>query len=106
MAASMVGGRESEQVLEESHLMLKNAWLCFRTSSSFEGSNPSLQTHSFSEVQGKCNKTGNPSISDFSAILTLSHILILVDNSYLLSHEAYRQRLSLPTPCYECKPKA
>ncbi len=80
MAVSMVSGRESGLELKESHLMLKNAWLCFRTSSSFEGNNPSLQTHSFSEDWGKCNRTGNPSISNFSTILT-SHILILADSS-------------------------
>jgi hypothetical protein len=65
MAVSMVSGREYEQELEESHLMLKNAWLCFMISSSFVGNTPS-----FSEDQGRCNKTGNPSISDFSTILT------------------------------------
>ncbi len=66
----MVSGPESEQELEESNLMLKNAWLCFKMSSSFVGNNPSLQTHSFSEDRGKCNKTGNPSMSNFSTILT------------------------------------
>ncbi len=93
-----------------SHLMLKNDCLCFRMSSSFVGNNPSLQIHSFSEDRGKCNQTGNPSISDFSTILT-SDILILADSSHLPSDEAYRQCLSLPcnrlsTPCYECKPNA
>ena len=82
--------------------------LCFRIS--FVGNNPSLQIHSFSEDWGKCNKTGNPSISDFSTILT-SDIQILADSSHLPSNEAYRQRMSLPcyrlsTPCYECKPNA
>jgi hypothetical protein len=112
MAISMVrvSGRESEQELAESHLMLKNAWLCFRISSSSVGNNPSLQIHSFSEDRGKCNKTGNPSISDSSTILA-SHILILDDSSYLPSDEAYWQRLSLPcyrlsTPCHERKPNA
>jgi hypothetical protein len=66
-AVSMVSGRESGLELEESHLMLKNAWpLCFGISSAFVGNNPSLQIHSFSEDRGKCNKMGNPSISDFS----------------------------------------
>ena len=103
--------REPEHELEESHLMLKNAWLCFRISSSFVRNYPSLQIHSSSEDRGKCNKTGNPSISDFSTMLA-SHILILADNSYLPSDEAYRQLLSLPcynrlsTPCYERKPDA
>jgi hypothetical protein len=106
----MVSDPESEQELAESHVMLKNAWLCFRMSSSFVGNNPSLQIHSFSEDQGKCNKTCNPSITYFSTILT-SHILILADSSHLPSNEAYRQCLSLPcnrlsTPCYECKPNA
>ncbi len=110
MAVSMVSDPESEQELAESHLMLKNAWLCFRISSSLVGNNQSLQIHSFSEDRGKCNKTGNPSISDFSTILT-SDTLILADSSYLPSDEAYRQCLSLPcyrlsTPCYECKPNA
>jgi hypothetical protein len=96
MAVSIVSGRESEQELEESHLMLKNAWLYFRTSSSFVGNNPSLQIHSFSEDRGKCNKTGNPSISDFSTTLT-SHLLILTESSYLPCDEVYRQCLSLPS---------
>jgi hypothetical protein len=109
MAVSMVSVPEPEQELEESHLMVKNAWLCFRISFSFVSNNPSLQTHSFSEDRGKGNKTGNPSISNFSTILT-SHFLILADSSHLPSDEAYRQCLSLPcyrlsTPSYECKPK-
>ena len=70
MAVSMVSDPESEQELAESHLMLKNDCLCFRMSSSFVGNNPSLQIHSFSEDRGKCNQTGNPSISDFSTNLT------------------------------------
>jgi hypothetical protein len=65
----MVNDRESEQ-LAESHLMLKNDCLCFKMSFSFVGNNPSLQIHSFSKDRGKCNKTGNPSMSDFSTILT------------------------------------
>jgi hypothetical protein len=109
MAVSVVSDPESEQELTESHLMLKNAWLCFRISSSFV-TNPSLQIHSFSEDRGKWNKTGNPSISDFSTILT-SDILILADSSHFPRDEAYRQCLSLPCyrlsmPCYECKPNA
>ncbi len=40
MAVSMVSDPESEPELAESHLMLKNAWLCFRIiSSSFVGNN-------------------------------------------------------------------
>ncbi len=110
MAVSMVSDRESEQELEESHLMLRNAWLCFRLSSSFGGNNPSLQIHSFIEDLGKCNETVNPSISYLSTILT-SHLLILADSAYLPSDEADRQHLSLPcyrlsTPCYECTPNA
>ncbi len=69
MAASMVSDPESEQELAESLLMLKNNCLCFRMSSSFVGNNASLQIHSFSEDRRKCNKTSNPSISDFSTIL-------------------------------------
>ncbi len=83
MAVSMVSDPESEQELADSNLMLKNAWFCFRISSSFIGNNPSLQIHSFSEDRGKRNKTGNPSISDFSTILTtrskiLSKMLCLI----------------------------
>ena len=77
----MVSDPESEQELAESHLMLKNACLCFRMSSSFVGNNPSLQIQSFTEDRRKCNQTGNPSISDFSTILT-SDILILADSSH------------------------
>ncbi len=112
MAVFMVSGRKSEKEPAESHLMLKNAWLCFRISSSFVGNNPSLQIHSFSKDRGKCNKTCNPSISDFSTIMILtSHLLVLADSSHLPSDEAYRQRMYLPcysisTPCYECKPNA
>jgi hypothetical protein len=48
----MVSGQESEYwpELEESNLMLKNAWLCFRMSSSFIGNNPSLQIHSYNKT--------------------------------------------------------
>ena len=70
MAVSMVSDPESDQELAESHLMLKKDCLCFRMSSSFIGNNPSLQIHSFSDDQGKCNKTVNPSMSNFSTILT------------------------------------
>ena len=110
MAVSMVSDPESEQELVESHLMLKNDCLCFRMSSSFVCNNPSQLIHLFSEDRGKCNKTGNPSISDFSTILT-SYNRILADNSHLPSNEAYRQCMSLPsyrfsTPCYECDPNA
>ncbi len=104
----MVSDPESEQELAESHLMPKNDCLCFRMSSSFVGNNPS-------QDRGKCNKTCNASISDFSTILT-SYNRILADSSHLPSDEAYRKRImmSLPcnrlsTPCYECNkpvPKA
>jgi hypothetical protein len=53
------------------------------------GNNLSLQIHSFSEDRGKGNKTSNPSICNFSTMLA-SHILIIADNSYLPSDEAYR----------------
>jgi hypothetical protein len=110
MAVSMVSDPESEQELAESHLMLKNDWLCFRMSPSFVCNNLSLEIHSFSEDRGKCNKTCNPSISDFSTNLT-TDIPILADSSHLPSDEAYRQCLALPcdclsTPCYKCKPNA
>ncbi len=107
-----LSGQESEQELEESRLMLKNAWLCFGIFcelSSFVGNNPSPQIPSFSEDQGKCNKIGNPSISDFSTILTSDILiikdLILADSFYLPSDEALTQLLSLPcyrlsTSCY------
>jgi hypothetical protein len=109
MAVSVVSGWESELEMAESHLVLKNARICFRASSSFVlGNNPSLQICSSSSDQGKCNKTGNPSIRNFSTTLT-SHILILADSSYLPMDEAYTKPVSpicrLSTPCYECKPK-
>jgi hypothetical protein len=49
MADIMVSGREADEALGESHLVLKNVWICFRMSSAFGGNNPSLQIHSFSE---------------------------------------------------------
>jgi hypothetical protein len=103
MAVSMVSDPESEQELAERHLMLKNAWLCFRISSSFVCNNPPLQIHSFSDNWGKCNKTGDPSISYFSTILT-SDILILANSSYLPSPSHAISCYRLSTPCYECKP--
>jgi hypothetical protein len=51
MAVSMVSDPESEQELAESHLMLKNAWLCFRMASSFVGNNLSLQIHSLAKIE-------------------------------------------------------
>jgi hypothetical protein len=107
MAVSIVSDPESEQELAESHLMLKNALLCFRISSSFVGTILNCRFTHLEKIE-KRNKTGNPSISNFFTILT-SDILILADSSYLPSDEANRQRLSLPcyrlsTPCDECKP--
>ncbi len=95
MAVSMVSGRESEQ--GRAIWCSRTLGSHFRKTSSFVGSNPSLQIHSIGEDRGKCNKTGNPSMSDWSTILT-SDIPILADSSHLPSNQAYRQCLSLP--CY------
>jgi hypothetical protein len=61
IAVSVVSRRKSQaeqpEELNESHLMLKNAGLCFGISSSFVGNNPSLQNRAFSEDRGKCNKS-------------------------------------------------
>ncbi len=110
MAVSVFSGWESGLELAEIPFVQKNAWVCFRISSSFIGNNPSLQIRSFCEDWGKCNKTGNPSIANFSTIPT-SHILNLADTSYLLNDDSYTLSLSLlcyclSTPCYECKSNA
>jgi hypothetical protein len=88
---AVVSGGESDLALAESHLVLKNAaWICFGISSSLLGNNSSLQIRSFSEDEGQCNKTGGPSISDFSAIqVPTSHMLSLAASSYVPSDEAY-----------------
>ncbi len=108
MAVTVISGWETDLALTESHLVMKNAWLCFRISSSSLGNNPSLQIRSFSDDQGTCNKTGDLSIGNFSTVLT-SHMQSLADSSHLPSDETYRLYLSLlcyrlSTPCYECKP--
>ncbi len=88
--------------------MLKNAWICFRISSSSLGNTPSIQILSFSDDRGKCDMTGDPSIEDFYTIQT-SHMLSLAGSSYLPSDESYRLYLSflcyrLSTTSWECKP--
>ena len=77
------GGEPSDA---EEHLPLFQYIILFRRQQPLTAES-AVQIHSFSEDQGKCNQTGNPSISDFSANLT-SDILILADSSHLPSDEA------------------
>ena len=108
MAVSVVCGWESGQELAGSSLMQMNAWICFRTSFSFEDNNPLLQICSFGGNQGKCNRTCNPTNRLFSSVL-MRQDLHVADSSYLPWNEAYEHSLSLSShlflvPCYEDKP--
>ena len=108
MAFCVVGRWESWQELSGSPLMQMNAWICFRTSFSFEGDNPSLQICSFGGNQGKCNRTCDPTDWLFSSVL-MRQDLRVADSSYLPWNEAYEHSLSLSShlflvPCYEGKP--
>ncbi len=69
MVVSVVGGWESGLELVGSPLMLKNAWICFRTSFSWVGNNPSLQSHLFCENQRKSYQTRDPTDGLFFAVL-------------------------------------
>jgi hypothetical protein len=88
MAVSMVGGWESGLELVGSPLVLINAWISFRTSFSWVGNNPSLQTHLLCENQRKCHHTCNSTEGLFSAVL-MRHDLHVADPSYLPWNEAY-----------------
>ena len=104
----VVGGWESGQELAASQLMLMNAWICFRTSISFEGNNPLLQIRSFGGNRGKCNRTLDSTEPLFSSVL-MRQDLRVADSSYLSWNEAYEHSLSLSSPLflvpiYEGKP--
>ncbi len=73
-------------------LVLKNAWICFRTSFSWVGNSPSLQTHLFCENLRKCHQTRDSTNGLFSAVL-MRHDLHVADCSYLPWNEAYKDSL-------------
>ena len=104
----VVGGWESGLELADSPLMLMNAWICFRTSISFEGNNPPLQIRSFGGNRGKCNWTRDSTEQLFSSVLMRQDLLV-AGTSYLPWNEAYEHSLSLSShlflvPCYEGEP--
>ena len=108
MAFSVVGGWESGLEPTGIPLVLKNAWICFRTSSSSLGNNPSLQNHSFCENRGKCNQTCEPTSRVFSSALMRQDLLV-ADSILLPWNEAYNHSLSLSSlllsmPCWEGNP--
>ncbi len=65
-----------------------NAHICFRTSFSWVGNNPSLQIHSICENWAKCDWTCDPTDEVFSSVL-MRQDLHLADSSYLPWYEAY-----------------
>jgi hypothetical protein len=69
MAALVVGGSESGWGLAGSPSELKNAWICFRTSTSSAGKNPSLQIRCFCENRRKCYMTCYPTDGLSTAVL-------------------------------------
>ncbi len=92
--------------------MLKNSWICFRTSFSCVGSNPSLQIHLFCEIQRKCHQACYSTNGLFSAVLMRNNLHV-ADHSYLTWNEfneaAYKHSLPLSShllsmPCLEGKP--
>ena len=112
MAVSVVGGWESGQELAGRPFMPNNAYICFRTSFSIVGNNPSesFQIRSFSENRGKCNQTCDPTDRLFSSV-PMSQDLHVADSSYVLWYEAYKHSLSLSSfllsmPCWEGEPNA
>ncbi len=108
MAVSVVGGSESGKEVIGRSLVLKNACICFRTSFSWVGNNPSLQIHSYCENRAKCEWTCDPNDEVFSSVLTKQDLLV-ADSSYQLWYEAYELSLSLWShlllmPCWEASP--
>ncbi len=87
MAVSVVGGWESGYELAGRPLVLKNAWICFRTSFSWVGNNPSVQIHLFCKNWGKCHWTCDSSYGLFSAVLMRCDLHV-ADPSYLQCNEA------------------
>ena len=110
MAVSAVCGWESGQELSGSPSALKSAWICFITSFSFVGNNPSLQIRSFNGNRGKCNRTCYPNNGLFSSV-PMSQDLHVADSAYFPWYEAYEHSLSLSSfllsmPCWKGEPNA
>ncbi len=97
-----------------SPLVLKNAWICFRTSLAaitWEGNNLSLQIHLFCKKLWKCYQTCNPTngLSLLSWRNTTYKLQIARLSSYLPWNEAYKHSRTLSShllfmPCCEGKP--
>ena len=111
MAVSVVGGWESGKEVTGSCLVLKNACICFRTSFSWVGNNPSpsLEIHSFCENRVKCYWTCDPNDNVFSSVLTRQDLLV-EDSSYQRWYKTCERSLSLWSylllmPCWEGEPK-
>jgi hypothetical protein len=105
MALSVVGGWESGLEQAGIPVVLKNDWICFRTSSPLLGNNPSLQSHSFCENWGKCNQICGQTNEAFPSSKTYN----VADSSCLPGNEAYKHSLSLSSlllsmPCWEGTP--
>ena len=108
MAFSVDGGWESGLEPTGMPLVLKNAWICFRTSSSSLGNSPSLQNHSFCENQEKCNQTCEPTSRVFCSALMRQDLLV-ADSIFIPWNEAYYHSLSLSSlllsmPCRDGSP--
>ena len=102
MAVSVVCGWESGLELAGSSLMQMSAWICFRTSFSFEGNDPPLQIRSFGGNRGKCNRTRDDTEPLFSSV-SMRQDLHVADSSYLPWNEAYDHSLSLShLICFWC----
>ena len=94
MAFSVVGGWESGLEPAGISLVMNNAWICFTTSSSSLGNNPSQQNHWIRENRGECSQTCEPTSRVFSSILTRQDLLV-ADSIFLQCYEAYDHSLSL-----------
>ena len=108
MAVFVVNGWESGLGPVVSSYVLVSDWICFRTSSSTLGNNPSLQNHSFGGNRGKCNQACEQTSAIFSFVL-MRHNLLVADCSYLSQIEAsghflFFSYLLYLMPCWECKP--
>ena len=109
MAVSVVGGWESGKEVTGRCPVQRNACICFITSFSWVGNNPSLQIHSFCENLAKCYWTCDPNDKVFSSVLTRQDLLV-ADNSFQRWYEACESSQSLWSylllmPCWEGEPK-
>ncbi len=108
MAYSVVGVWEFGLEPVGIPLVLKNSWICFRTSSSLKGNNSSTQNHSICENRGDCNQTCELTNRVFSSALMRQDLLV-ADSIFLPRNEAYKHSLSrssllLSMPCWEGNP--